>query len=232
MTAGATPAASRPEEASRAGQQRGERREAILDAAGRCFTRYGFHRTTMQLVAQEAAMSPGNIYRYFPSKNALVEGLVERDRDETRRRFAGIDTRRPFWEQFAQLGREYFIGDAHSKAVLCLEIWAESTRNAEIDAINRTFDGEVVSRLVELLEGARARGEIAADVDSAAAAHIILLLTSGLFVRSGLRRDDDGEEQLAWALQAVCGLLTGKPALRRDGTPDAPVSDSTQEPPA
>ena len=40
----------------------------------------GFHRTTMQDVAAEAGMSPGNLYRYFPSKEAMVIGLAERDR--------------------------------------------------------------------------------------------------------------------------------------------------------
>ena len=30
----------------------------------------------MQHVAEEAGMSAGNLYRYFPSKEAIVEGLV------------------------------------------------------------------------------------------------------------------------------------------------------------
>ncbi|MGV6872716.1 TetR/AcrR family transcriptional regulator [Pseudochelatococcus sp. B33] len=226
-TAGASPE-------PRLDSQRSDRREAILHAAERCFTRYGFHRTTMQLVAREAGMSPGNIYRYFPSKHAIVEGLVERDRDESRRRFARIDRSRPFWEQFEQLGREYFIGDAQSKAVLCLEIWAESTRNPEIDAINRPFETEVVAQLVELIDSARERGEIAADVDSAAAAQIIMILTSGLYVRSGLRRDGNGEDHFTLALQAVYGLLSGVPVLRRGGNRGAmpSIPDSSQEPSA
>ena len=47
-----------------------DRRARILDAAERCFVRSGFHRTTMQDVAAEAGMSPGNLYRYFASKEA------------------------------------------------------------------------------------------------------------------------------------------------------------------
>lgn len=216
------------------GTRRGGRREAILEAVETCFASYGFHATTMQRVAREAGMSPGNLYRYFPSKNALVEGLVERDRDESRRRFAAIDPARPFWEQFVELGRAYFIGDARSKAVLCLEIWAESTRNPEIDAINRAFEAEAIASLEALLDSARARGEIAADVDSHAAAHLIMTITSGLYVRAGLRRAEDGEALFQWALQAVCGLLTGAPVLRRGDSDSAPVSlpDPLPEPSA
>ena len=59
-----------------------DRRPQILDAAEACFTRSGFHRTTMQDVAGEAGMVPGNLYRYFASKDALILALIERDRAE------------------------------------------------------------------------------------------------------------------------------------------------------
>ena len=67
-----------------------ERRFRILDAAERCFVRSGFHRTTMQDVAAEAGMSPGNIYRYFRSKDAMAVGLAERDRARVNADFAAL----------------------------------------------------------------------------------------------------------------------------------------------
>ena len=48
-----------------------ERRAHILDAAGRCFAREGFHRATMQHIVREAGLSPGALYRYFASKEDL-----------------------------------------------------------------------------------------------------------------------------------------------------------------
>src|SRR5690606_27390679 len=51
-----------------------ERSDHILDAAGRCFARAGFHRTTMQDICREAAVSPGALYIYFNSKEALIAG--------------------------------------------------------------------------------------------------------------------------------------------------------------
>jgi AcrR family transcriptional regulator len=44
------------------------RRQQILDAALACFSRRGFHQSTMQDICQEAELSPGAVYRYFRSK--------------------------------------------------------------------------------------------------------------------------------------------------------------------
>src|SRR5215217_9634377 len=82
-----------------------DRRARILDAAERCFVRSGFHRTTMQDVAAEAGMSPGNLYRYFPSKDAIVAGLAERDRARVTADFAEIVGANDFVEGFRALGR-------------------------------------------------------------------------------------------------------------------------------
>src|SRR5262249_38723026 len=67
-----------------------ERRPRILEAAERAFVRNGFHATTMQHVADELGMSAGNLYRYFPSKEAIVEGLCERDQAELATAFAEL----------------------------------------------------------------------------------------------------------------------------------------------
>jgi AcrR family transcriptional regulator len=37
----------------------------------------GFHQTSMQQICSEAGMSAGNVYRYFPSKEAIIEGITE-----------------------------------------------------------------------------------------------------------------------------------------------------------
>src|SRR5918995_1872307 len=61
-------------------QRQSDRRAEILEAAQRCFVRAGFHQTSMQEICAEAGMSAGNLYRYFPSKEALIAGIAERDR--------------------------------------------------------------------------------------------------------------------------------------------------------
>src|SRR3712207_3329811 len=140
-------------------EPQGERRNRILDAAERCFVRAGFHRTTMQDVAAEAGMSPGNLYRYFPSKDAIVAGLSERDRARVAKDFDTFDTG-DFMKSFAQLGRKHFEDEPRERAILCLEIWAEAARNPTFAKLCADFEQEVVRRLTDMLREAQDRGDI------------------------------------------------------------------------
>ncbi len=47
----------------------------ILDIATNQIRHYGFERMTILSVAAEAGMSHANIYRYYPSKTALIEEI-------------------------------------------------------------------------------------------------------------------------------------------------------------
>ena len=51
------------------------KREAILDAALHLFAERGFHGTAVPLVAKRAQVGAGTVYRYFDSKEALVNVL-------------------------------------------------------------------------------------------------------------------------------------------------------------
>nr|MDT0667257.1 TetR/AcrR family transcriptional regulator [Micromonospora sp. DSM 115978] len=52
------------------------RRQQIIDAARRRFAVSGFHGTSMQDVLTEAGLSAGAVYRYFPSKESIIEAIA------------------------------------------------------------------------------------------------------------------------------------------------------------
>jgi AcrR family transcriptional regulator len=56
-----------------------QRQRHILNAATRCFSRLGYHTTTMRHILAEAALSAGAVYNYYPSKDAILLVLAERD---------------------------------------------------------------------------------------------------------------------------------------------------------
>src|SRR6185437_1493765 len=53
-------------------------RDRIMDVADRLFRQVGFAKTTVADIAAELDMSPANVYRFFSSKNAIVEAICQR----------------------------------------------------------------------------------------------------------------------------------------------------------
>src|SRR3954447_17207008 len=53
------------------------RRRQIIEAAIKCFSHEGFHRATMQDIVREAGLSSGAIYRYFSSKEEIIEAIAD-----------------------------------------------------------------------------------------------------------------------------------------------------------
>ena len=52
------------------------RRQAILQAAWRCISKYGFTKTTIHEIARAAGLAKGTIYNYFESKEDILLALV------------------------------------------------------------------------------------------------------------------------------------------------------------
>jgi len=55
-----------------------DRPDEVLDAALALFVDQGYARTSVAQIARAAGISKGAIYLYFPSKQAILEGLVQR----------------------------------------------------------------------------------------------------------------------------------------------------------
>jgi AcrR family transcriptional regulator len=53
-------------------------RARIMETAEALFRRLGFAKTAVADIANELGMSPANVYRFFPSKNAIVEAICQR----------------------------------------------------------------------------------------------------------------------------------------------------------
>lgn len=62
-----------------------ETRERILAKADELFRQYGFGKTTVGDIAAELGMSPANIYKFFASKDAIVEASANRNLSLIRR---------------------------------------------------------------------------------------------------------------------------------------------------
>lgn len=59
--------------------------EAILDAAAGVFGERGYGGGTTNHIAERAGVSIGSLYQYFPNKDAILAGLMERHVSDGRR---------------------------------------------------------------------------------------------------------------------------------------------------
>jgi AcrR family transcriptional regulator len=188
-------------------QRQSDRRAEILDAAERCFARAGFHRASMQDICGEAAMSPGNLYRYFPSKEALIAGICERNRAEAVASFALVDAAPEFFEGLAGLARHHLVDRTEDEVALCAEIMAESRRHPDIAKLYQGIEKDIRDRIAGMLKQAAGRDEIRQDVDSDAAASVLMLLGDGMSWRRSVDPNFDAEKVLPLILTMVRGLL-------------------------
>jgi AcrR family transcriptional regulator len=170
--------------------------------------RHGFHAATMQQAADEAGMSAGNLYRYFPSKEALVEGICARDQRE---RVAAFDALRGggVLATLAAMLRDHLFAKPREKATMFVEITAEAGRSPRIAAMTLAIDADVKRGLATLVEAAKARGEAAASLDAEFAARVIFTLVGGLFKRRALEPDFDGDAEAAMTLGVLKALFAG-----------------------
>jgi len=186
-----------------------ERLTRIVEAAQRAFVRQGFHAATMQDVAEEAGMSAGNLYRYFASKEALVEGLCLYDHNERAANFLALAGRSDLVDALAAVLNEHVVHAPREKARLICEIWAEAGRNPRVADITRNFDAVALDGLSALLSAEKSRGGAAANLDADFVARTLFTLVAGLFKRLAVEENFDRERESRYAIAILKGLFSG-----------------------
>jgi TetR/AcrR family transcriptional regulator, repressor for uid operon len=188
-------------------QLQSDRRAEILAAAQRCFVRSGFHGASMQDICAEAGMSPGNLYRYFPSKEALIAGIAERDRAEVAEEFESADLSHGLFAVLEAMAHHHFAQRPIDQVLLCTEVMAEARRDPEIARICRAFDGDVRQWLLDLFRAAARRGDIPHDVDLEGATTMLMIIADGVWWRRALDPDFDPASVLPMFMDVARHML-------------------------
>jgi len=186
-----------------------DRRAHIVAAAERAFVRNGFHATTMQHVAEEAGMSAGNLYRYFPSKEALVEGLCAADQVQSAEIFAQMIQGGDLRTAMTAALRDHLLCSPPEKSRMIVEVWAEAGRNPRVAALTRALDEDVLLGIERLIEAAKSSGVASLSLDARFAARVIFTLVAGLFKRLALEPAFDVKAEAAMAIGVFQALFAG-----------------------
>ncbi len=174
------------------------RRKEIIDAAYRCFARKGFHQTTMREIYAEANLSPGAIYHYFDSKDAIIRASFEFDSQRGLALFeVALERDDPLHALYELI--DFFFRGLESAAVLAaprvnVQSWGEALINPPLkNAFRQVFD-QNLDALMKIISKAQARGEINMTLDPCAVARMLLSLYYGLELQLALYGQVDVEQ--------------------------------------
>ena len=157
------------------------RRRQILDAATVCFARKGFHATSMPDIFGEVGLSAGAIYRYFPSKQAIIEELLHSVmRPVLDALHAATEAEPPLTvpEIVDLIHREMItVLSTDDATSLVVQFWAESMRVPGIRSSQRQDAIELHDALLTLLRRLRPGRRISSD-----SAWSLIALSLGTFI--------------------------------------------------
>lgn len=179
----------------------------ILAAVREVFASKGFDGASMQDLARAAHMSAGNFYRYFSSKEAIIEAMVRRDLTEIAQKFSSImESDDPLQTMRSGIVEQLDEVDCSGMAIWC-ETIAASNRREQIGAIRERFEAAIQSYLTIVLGRIAGVSEGEAQARFQAHGTMLFILIQGIKMR---RRDGDGfpDSRLrALTLEAIDSIL-------------------------
>ncbi|WP_250152156.1 TetR/AcrR family transcriptional regulator [Ancylobacter radicis] len=179
------PPGDRPAPSKVAAPRRPEPRRRVLDAAIACFTRSGFHGTSMQQICAEAGMSPGGLYRYFPSKESIILAIIEEEQAARTTLIEVLETAPSFVEGIARMGAALFSREAPAVCIaLGPEIYAETARNPALKPTFDAVEAEMNDAILRCFHAAQAKGEVDPGLDGDMVMLLLGAIGDGLILRS------------------------------------------------
>jgi AcrR family transcriptional regulator len=174
---------------------RAARRQHILTSAWKCFSRNGFHATSIDDVIEASGMSSSAVYRYFRSKDEIIDVTADEGLARVRGIFVGILDRQPCPTPaetvtllVAELDNRALNPD-YDMTRIALQTWAEALRDPLLHIRARALYLETLDHITELAVRWRDNGHLPPEADTRATAATLFSLMHGLIVMHHLVDD-------------------------------------------
>ncbi|PRX99024.1 TetR/AcrR family transcriptional regulator [Allonocardiopsis opalescens] len=180
----------------------------ILDTAASVLAERG-DSASMADIAETAGVSRATLYRYFPSRDALLAGMAQAAMDDLDERIAGAELDGvPVREGIARLTRAFLAAGGRYAALIHIKLTEERKRGM----LPESADERVAGPVRRLIERGVADGSLRADVPADVQFELFTALVErALRLVSGRRL---GVEQASAAVVAV--FLDGAGGAQRD----------------
>jgi TetR/AcrR family transcriptional repressor of uid operon len=156
----------------------GQKRREILGAAIRCFTRDGFRGASTTDICTEAGISPGHLYHYFASKQAIIEAMIDLGLAYAAERLEKILAAPDVIEALLADIEETSLR-LRPTQVLNMDGLAEAARNPEFAKIIERHTGAFRRMWADFLRQAQSQGRVDPGLDPDATANILIALIDG-----------------------------------------------------
>lgn len=185
------------------------RRNQVLTAAAECFHRKGFHAAGMAEISRTAGMSPGHIYNYFESKEAIIESIIEKDMEEMFSIFDQFEGQPE--DTLTVLLNGLNVGvQRHMENGACsvnLEMLAEAGRNNKVAKLLRDADTLARNRMRQLLTSEKSAIRDINEIELDSRINVIFSVMAGLLLRKVLYPELTEETVLIALRPAIKTLL-------------------------
>lgn len=153
--------------------------DRILSAAKLCFSKQGFHSTSMKHICQTCNLSPGTLYHHFPSKEALIQAIIFEAQKRALVRLGeplkGISLIDYLIESTQSLADE-----DHNERALVVEIMAEGMRNPQVAEMLKKKYMIIAASIIERFNDAQANNEMRKTVNKEISARLLMALAYGI----------------------------------------------------
>ncbi len=164
-------------------------------------------------------MSPGNLYRYFPSKEAIIAGIAERDRAEVAQEFASVDLSHGFFAVLEGMAQHHFAERTDEQVKLCTEIMSEAGAIRRSRAFRRRSTPTCKRWLVDAVAARRPNAAtFPRDIDFDAAATMLMIIADGVWWRRALDPNFEPEAMLPIFMDITRHMLRGRARETRLGS--------------
>lgn len=160
-----------------------DRPTQILNAAIACFGKRGFHQTSMHDISAEAEISVGLIYRYFPSKEAVIAALADRHKRQVHALVEEARTAPTLLEAMEILFTAHCCDNPKVISAFVVDLYAEAARNTQIANLVRGMLETLIAGVTDLIAHSPEGQHVTHALKPREMAELVFAVARGMLMR-------------------------------------------------
>jgi len=165
-----------------------DRRDQIMEAALASFAKRGFHQTSMHDISAEAGISVGLIYRYFPSKEAVIAAMADQHKQQILKLLEEARRQPTLLESLEILFTAHCCEhSAKVQSAFVVDLYSEAARNPRVAHLIRDVVDLAMNGVTDLIARAPETERAAHGLEPRQVAELIYAVARGMLMRDVLQ---------------------------------------------